>query len=126
MGLFLLYNGIMIIDGIRYCNVCYVEIPRGEGRVVYCSDECKNKAVKRPKSKKAVPEYENKINEYACSYDEYSIDPEILRIAEENEAKYIQQIRLFAAASRSVQRLHDGRAIAQFKKPMKNTINRFS
>ena len=46
-------------------------------------------------------------------------------MAEENEAKYIQQIRLYAAASRAVQRLHEGRAIAQFKKPMKNTINRF-
>ena len=118
----------MIIDGIRYCNVCYKEIPTGLGhkrRIVYCSDKCKNEAVKRPKSEKVVPEYEDRINEYACSYDEHSVDPEILRMAEENEAKYIQQIRVYAASSRALQRLHEGRAIAQFKKPMKNTINRF-
>ena len=113
----------MIIDGIRYCDVCYVELPSGRSK--YCSDKCQSDAVKRPKFEKAVPEYKDKINEFSCSYDEYSVDPEILRMAEENEENYKQHIRVFAASSRAVQKLHEGRAIAQFKKPMKNTINRF-
>ena len=83
----------MIIDGIRYCNVCYKEIPTGLGhkrRIVYCSDKCRHDAVKRPKSEKTVPEYEDSFINIG-SQDIWILNSRFIKYLNKNQEEEIQK-----------------------------------